>query len=275
MAHRTSNSKFHRFTTYSDFDSPVDPCKEEEACKLRSGLIFPRNQALHQQQYRIHPINSKPSGHLHANKPNTQHDNIHSEFCKKLYRCYLCREEYINKNALNKHISMRHLVSNRDIFDIVIPKWYCTKCKNEFSFKPKNNNEVTHFCANSIEKTDKIDSADSDIKLCSINNNQFDNDSSSNGALCIKRIRYECRVNNDLGSVEQWLKYELCSKQLARNDYLNAAKMFIGVQGYKIAIQLLKKSQVINHEIDSDLYQDDDMEQTLIDVAKKLMKQSK
>ena len=86
-----------------------------------------------------------------------------------------------------------------------------------------------------------------------------------NEALSIKRIRYECRIENDLLSVEQWLKYELIRKELTRNDYINAAKMFIAVQGYKLAIELLEKSQsifTVNVE-----------EQTLIDVAKRLKEQ--
>ena len=99
-----------------------------------------------------------------------------------------------------------------------------------------NDQTIKHFCINSKEKIDKINNNNKEIKLCSINNINKDNE-----ALSIKRIRYECRKSNDLLSIEQWLKYELIKKELTRMDYINASKMFIAVQGYKIAIELLQK----------------------------------
>ena len=241
-----------KFTSYSDFiESGIDPTDETQAAQLRSGLIYPNNPAL---------------------IPNNFDSNHY-------FQCYLCQEKYTNEYSLNKHFKIRHLINNINIKQIIIPKWYCCKCKKEFSYKldqknqnnknknknksknkNKNNEQIIkHICLNSKEKIDHINNNNNLIKLCSIKCNK------KNEALSIKRIRYECRIENDLFSVEQWLKYELIRKELTRDDYINAAKMFIAVQGYKIAIQLLEKSQTIftvNVE-----------EQTLIDVAKRLKEQ--
>eukprot|EP01084_Bolivina_argentea_P120392 213385_1 len=136
MARKDNDSKFNKFASYSEFVSEVDPSKEEEACLLRSGLIYPSNQALIQQTYNKNLINSKQKqiSHLNTNQSNTNtkvtnhHNdtNTKNEFYKRLYRCHLCIEEYITKESLNKHIKMRHLINNNNINDIIIQKWYCS-----------------------------------------------------------------------------------------------------------------------------------------------------
>lgn len=264
------------FRSYSEFINPVDPTKEEEACLLRSGLIYPSNPALIPQKYQMSTTITRSTSHLHTSPHSHHHSNNNvqnqGEFYKKLYRCYMCCLEYTKKESLDKHIKMRHLVNYTKISDIVVPKWYCTKCKKEFSHKVNNDcKEIRHFCLNSKQSIDSLDNAKKkmNIKLCSIHNN---NDNCDRDAMSIKRIRYESRVNNELESIEQWLKYELIKDKLSRNDYVNASKMFIAVQGYQIAIELLEKCQSLFPEIDDDA---EDDELTLIDVAEKLMKQSK
>lgn len=233
-----------KFTSYSDFiDNGIDPTKEVQAAQLRSGLIYPNNPCL------IPIINNK------------------------FKECFLCKEKYQNLYSLNKHLKIRHLKNNINIKEIIIPKWYCIKCKKEFSYNldtnnQKNNNDIKHFCVNSKQKIVKIDNDNKykkEIKLCSINNNNKENQ-----ALTIKRIRYECRKSNDLSSIEQWLKYELITKELTRFDYINAAKMFIAVKGYKIAIQLLQKS-ISEFIIQNN---DDCLEQNLIEIANRLKQQT-
>ena len=248
------------FTSYSDFkDSDIDPTHPDQACQVRSGLIFPNNSALIPQKY--HGV----SGNNHHGKNGNNDGTFH----KKLYRCHLCQEKYLNLYTLNKHFKMRHLVNNNDIKQIIIPKWYCSKCKKEFSYILKDNKqEIKHYCLNSEQKIEKINEEKKEIKLCLIDKLK---DDENEEVFNIKRIRYECRKDNDLLSIEQWLKYELIKRKLSRNDYINAAKVFIGVKGYKIAIQLLEKSASIfvqDHNDDDD----DNEEQKLIDIAKQLNK---
>lgn len=287
MATPADKEEHFKYTTYADFtDVDIDPSKDSEAVLLRSGLIYPNNPALIPQKYYKNGRNDNPNDGM---------------FVKKLYRCYLCTQQYSSRESLNKHIKIRHLKNNTDIKDLMRPKWYCSTCKKEFAhnISAENNYQVTHFCINGTQKVDQInsneDEADTEqktsanghdnaLKLCSINSQDPEN---AHNPLLIKRIRFECRKNNELGSIEQWLKYELIKRELTRNDYLNAARMFIAVQGYRAAIQLLHKSQAMftehvintnnsnNSNVQDADAEDQRMEQTLIDIAKKLQKHAK
>ena len=223
-----------KYTSYSQFISNIDPCKEEEACLLRSGLIYPQNPA----------IIARP------------------EWDRMRFRCYHCGAWYDSRDSLRKHLKFRHLKEFRTIDDHNTPRWHCTKCRKEFGCKPSTDKIVTHFCNDSEFKKDKLTEAN-DLKMCAVGGPR--------SALKIKRVRFECRVHTELINIEQWLKYELVRDPLTRTDYLEAAKMFIAVKGYKVAIGLLQKSLEslkVNKE-------DDGAEQTLIDVASEMMKKSK
>merc|ERR1719499_1369811 len=102
-----------KYTSYSQFISNIDPCKEEEACLLRSGLIYPQNPAL-------------------IRRKSTDSTN-------KRYLCYHCGSWYDSRDSLRRHLNFRHLRDFGNINAVNTPKWHCTKCRKEFGCKPKDD----------------------------------------------------------------------------------------------------------------------------------------
>lgn len=239
---KTMSNKFKYSSSQSN--TWVDPCKEEEACLLREGLIYPQNPALH------------------------------IELDKKRFSCYQCGKWFDSKAEVRNHLQTKHLRDFRTKDELApLPRWHCTKCRKEFGCRPKSDGSVSHFCkprgAPLAEwKTDILDETN-DLKRCAVY--------SPNSPMEIKRVRFECRCNADLLLVEHWLENELSLHKsgLRRSDYLDAAKMFIAVKGYQMAIELLEKSMEIEHEESEQEQVHDCDEQTLIDVASQLMKKSK
>ena len=234
-----------KYTSYSQFISTIDPCKEEEACLLRSTLIYPQNPALVQRK-----------------NNDSKSRSADTEWNKKRFHCYQCGAWYDSQDSLRRHFKFRHLREFKNIHDVWCPRWHCTKCKKEFGCKPSDK-LLSHFCSQSVLKKDKMNEPN-DLRLCAVDR--------PNSPLKIKRIRFESRIHSELCSIEQWLKYELIRKELTRSDYLNAAKMFVAVGGYQAAIELLQKSMRILKNKEGE---DNGAEKTLIGVATEMHKKSK